>query len=94
MDEMEPLVACETDGQCRKNYHIKWGLSTDHQFGYGIGSVNLHGYRHTFRCCTMCHRPADKTEAARINDVLGLSATDIKLELDDDFLNALDRALE
>lgn len=94
MSGIVPVVACENNGQCRFLYFEKWGLNTDLPFGYGENFVTVDGTKHKYVCCTHCHKAKNPGEAARINGKIGASAQDIVLDLDDDFLNALDRALD
>ena len=92
--ETDLLASCVYSGKCREIMFEKYGISTDNMGPNGINYVMHNGKRLNYECCTQCHAPVNSHEAARINGLLGLSAKDIKLDLDDDFLLALDKVFD
>lgn len=47
-----------------------------------------------YKCCSHCHLAVNQQEAARINRWLGVSASEIVIDIDDDFLDALEKAFD
>lgn len=95
-----PLIPCPTGGQCSKLYFEKHGWPTAHHtWGYGVKKAFKNEpvfSEKLYRCCTHsdCHLPINGNEADMINRWLGVSAKEIVVEIDDDFLNALEKAFD
>lgn len=94
----ERLSSCPTDGRCRELMFDKHGIDK-RGLDFGPGTKTALKDEPVFselryKCCSDCHLPVNQQEAARINRWLGVSASEIVLELDDDFLNALEKAFD
>lgn len=94
-DPKEYLQPCKNEGDCRKlmfedmgitwqDYYPKFGhitVITDSPMGFPVN-------RGQFRCCTQCHLPLNRAEAALANKLYGFTTADIPLP-DDDFMRLL-----